>query len=88
MKKILSFILCLAMIASLVSIVLASDELSPSISILRKKTTLTKTVIGNNDVYFSLSDFEKALALAVACGSATAFSEGIGTNEKVNEYEL
>jgi 1-phosphofructokinase len=30
-------------------------------------------------------DFEKALAFAVACGSATAFSEGIGTNEKVND---
>ena len=29
-------------------------------------------------------DFEKALAFAVACGSATAFSEGIGTNEQVD----
>ena len=28
-------------------------------------------------------DFEKALAFAVACGSATAFSEGIGTNDQV-----
>ncbi|MBE6665579.1 MAG: 1-phosphofructokinase [Ruminococcaceae bacterium] len=31
-------------------------------------------------------DFEKALAFAVACGSATAFSEGIGTSEKVYAF--
>lgn len=81
MKKILSFILCLAMIASFVSIVLASDELSPSISILRKKTTLTKTVIGNNDVYFSLSDFEKALGVddltAITITSLPNIEEGV-----------
>lgn len=29
-------------------------------------------------------DFEKALAFAIACGSATAFSEGIGTFERVH----
>lgn len=63
MKKILSILLCATMLLALVSAVMATDELSPSISVLRKKTTLTKTVIGTSEIYFSLSDFEKALGV-------------------------
>ena len=33
--------------------------------------------------FFMNQDFETALSYAAACGSATAFSEGIGTNEQV-----
>lgn len=81
MKKILSIFLCLTMLFALVSAVLASDELSPSISVLRKKTTLTKTVIGTSEVYFSLSDFEKALGVddltAVTITGLPAVEQGV-----------
>jgi len=63
MKKLISAVLCLTMIFAAVSIAMATDELSPSLGVLRKKTTLTKTVIGSSEVYFSLADFENALGV-------------------------
>lgn len=63
MKKVLSLAICIAMVFTLVTVVFSANELSPSLSLLRKKTTLTKTVVGAGEIRFSLSDFENVLGI-------------------------